>query len=1073
MDDRALRSDRGVGIMISQNFFRSVSLAEDIDVPARFAHYRPTRRALPIVAAIVAPGANIVIAPYGSGKSMAAGVAALHVRNSQTDKAALSEIIPRINHVDRSVGRHFADRASRRVRGHVITLSGYTQNPLAEIASALGMDRAPKTLEGLSSAIANGRWDHVAIIWDEFGRHLEGLVTDGRSGELDFVQRLAERASRAAGTTINLTLLLHQNLLAYATRLNETSRSEWRKIEGRFNVLRMVEESQEIYRLIGEVVTAIRPRNIKTESVAAASVDDVIKAGWLDGLADAKAVSRVLTSARPLTPGALQILPTLVARVGQNERTLFSFLQEADLSHELGIEAVYTAFSDAMRTDVGIGGTYRRWVETESARSRAPSQLQREILAAACLLQLGTSGERKRLPRRVLELSVVNRSAKLKDVSKAVDALIESKLLLWRRHNDDVAVWHGADIDVALRVREEREQRAAAFDIKAFLEEQFPAPYVRAPRHNARYGVNRFFAGRYLTAADVLAGATVDPGEQDAAIVYVIAKDRRDIKEVRNHVKDNPTARTIYVVPFRPLEVESAALELVCIDALKADKQFMASDPMVPIEIGELESVAFEQLATIMRSILDPRGSGAAWFAEGEWLHVSNDRPGTVAASLLFDRWFNRTPRIANDQLMRAQASRTIQTARVRVVGAILERSDRDRLGYEAMDRSAEGSIYRTVLENTGLHRSAERRFADIDEVEDPGLRKAWALIADFFRTPTSIDLPGPMSALIDQLANSPTGVPKAIMPLLIAAGYKRFARTVAIYKDGAFVPDMLGYSFDQMIMTPYGYMVHVERADLAVTDYLREIAYTFTHVRPPVDEELIRSAFDAINHWKQTVPDSAKRTQRLSGGATAMLGAIISAHDPVHLLLKALPEAFGLRSPDSKVISEIERARKSVDQLYDSYAQEAVATLAEAFRLSGSEPSGLFNAVRDWAQCFDADAMETRADLRVSDKAVLRKAIETSNGRFSPKSFAGALSSILLQRGLEKWDDRTAAQFRTVLRETRERIETAALNTPRPKQQLRPIIVARIDELNDLLARLDQPGDATNMTNLPARSAG
>lgn len=1059
--------------MNTENFFRSVSLAEDIDVPERFTHYRPTRRALPIVAAIAAPGANMVIAPYGSGKSLAAGVAAIHIRNSKTDKAALGEVLSRINYVDRTIGRRVSERLARRVRGHVITLMGYTANPLAEIANAVGMDRVPKTLEGLTAAISKGGWDHIAIIWDEFGRHLEGLVTDGRSDELDFVQRLAERASRATGTTISLTLLLHQNLLAYATKLNETSRTEWRKIEGRFNILRMVEDSQEIYRLIGEVVTAIRPKNIKIETVSPATVDEIVAAGWLDGLTDVKAASRILNSARPLTPGALQILPTLVARVGQNERTLFSFLQEADLGSELGMESVYTAFSDAMRTDVGIGGAYRRWVETESARSRAPTPLHREILAAACLLQLGTSGERKRLPRRVLELAVVNATTKAKDVAKAIDALIDSKLLLWRRHNDDVAVWHGADIDVALRVREEREQRADAFDVKTFLEEQFPAPYLRAPRHNAHYGVNRFFAGRYQTAAEVLAAAPADPGEQDAAIVYVISKTRNEITDVRNHVKNNPVPRTIYVVPFRPLEAESAALELVCIEALKADKLFVASDPMVPTEIGELESVAFEQLATTMRSILDPRGSGAAWFAEGEFLQVSNDRPGTVAASLLFDRWFNRTPRIANDQVMRSQASRTIQTARVRVVGAILERSDRERLGYEDMDRSAEGSIYRTVLENTGLHRSAERNFADIDQIQDPGLRTAWAMIADFFRVPTSRSESRPLSSLVNQLASSPTGVPKAVMPLLIAAGYKRFARTVAIYKDNVFVPDILGYSFDQMIMVPDGYMVHVERADLAVTDYLREVAYTFTHVRPLLDEELIRSAFDAINHWKQTVPDSAKRTRRLPPGGTAMLTAIMSARDPVYLLLKDLPEAFGLHSPDAKTISQIERARKSIDQLYDSYAEEAVATLSEAFRLAGCEPSALFNAVRDWAQCFDATAMEARADLRISDKAVLRKVIETSNGRFSPKSFAGALSSILLQRGLDKWDDRTAANFRTVLRETRERIETVALDTNSPTPQLRPIIAARINDLNLLLARLDRPEDDSTMTNLPARSAG
>lgn len=1059
--------------MNTENFFRSVSIADDIHVPERFTHYRPTRRALPIVAAIAAPGANMVIAPYGSGKSLAAGIGALHVRNAKADKFAIASILPRLNQVDRALGRHFSERLSRRVRGHVIALTGHTANPLAEIASGLGMDRVPKTIEGLSAAIGAGGWDHVAIIWDEFGRHLEGLVSDGRSDELDFVQRLAERACRASGTTISLTLLLHQNLLAYAAKLNETSRTEWRKIEGRFTALRMVEDSQEIYHLVGEVVSAIRPRNQKIEPAAAATVDAVIAAGWFDGLTDPKAVARILSSARPLSPGALQILPALVARVGQNERTLFSFLQEADLAHELGIEAVYAAFSDAMRTDVGIGGAYRRWVETESARSRAPTPLHREILAAACLLQLGTSGERKRLPRRVLELAVVSATAKQKDVAKAVETLLDSKLLLWRRHNDDVAVWHGADIDVALRIREERQQRAAAFDIKTFLEQRFPAPYVRAPRHNARYGVNRFFAGRYQTAVEILDNQPVDPGDQDAAIVYVIAKTRNEINDIRNHVKNNAASRLIYVVPFRPLDAENAALELVCIEALKADKQFIASDPMVPTEINELESVAFEQLATTMRSILDPRASGAAWFAEGEWLAVSNDRPGTVAASTLFDRWFNQTPRIVNEQVMRSQASRTIQTARVRVVGAILERSDRERLGYEAMDRSAEGSIYRTVLENTGLHRSTERSFADIDQIEDPGMRMAWTIIADFFKTPTPRGKQRPLLDLIDKLSSSPTGVPKAVMPLMIAAGYKRFARAVAIYKDGAFVSDILGYSFDQMIMAPDGYMVHVERADIAITDFLREVAYAFTHIRPPVDEELIRSAFDAINHWKQTVPDSAKRTHRLPNGATAMLKAILSARDPVELLLKDLPGAFGLPGPEAKAISHIERARKSIDQLHDSYAEEAVATLAEAFRLAGCEPSGLFVAVRDWAHCFDATEMDGRADLRISDKAVLRKAIETSNGRFSPKSFAGALSSILLQRGLEKWDDRTAAQFRTVLREARERIETAALDTAQPGARLRPIIAARIRDLNALLARLDdQPGENPDVGALPARSA-
>jgi hypothetical protein len=104
------------------------------------------------------------------------------------------------------------------------------------------------------------RTDHVAIIWDEFGRHLEGLAAEGRARDLDQVQRLAEWTSRAKDPTASLTLLLHQNLSAYAARLNQTSRNEWKKIEGRFRQLRFVEDSKELYSLVAAAAAQRRGR---------------------------------------------------------------------------------------------------------------------------------------------------------------------------------------------------------------------------------------------------------------------------------------------------------------------------------------------------------------------------------------------------------------------------------------------------------------------------------------------------------------------------------------------------------------------------------------------------------------------------------------------------------------------------------------------------------------------------------------------------------------------------------------------------------------------------------------------
>lgn len=1049
--------------MIGDHFFRSLSLVEDLDHPERFGHYRPTRRALPIITAITEPGAaTMVIAPYGSGKSLAAGIGALLVFNSDDDRRALAPVLDRIDQVDGAVGAALRSRFAGTLQGHVVVLAGLVEDPIAAIADSLGMKQRPKSVEGFGKAIRDAGWDHVSIVWDEFGRHLEGLVADGRSGELDFVQRLAERVSRASGPTMSLTLLLHQNLLAYATRLNETSRSEWRKIEGRFRPLRMIEDSQEFYRLIADVVAEMRSPDSATMMalVEPAIADQVIKWKWLDGIEDRGRTLAILNDARPLTAGALQILPTLVARVGQNERSLFSFLREIDLTRQVDIEAVYTSFSDAMRTDVGIGGTYRRWIETESARSRADTALQRIVLAAACLLQLGTSGERRRLPREVLELAVADAEIPPADVVSAVDDLLDAKLLLWRKHTDDVAVWHGADIDVAIRVREERERRSSAFDLRAFLEERFPAPHLRAPRHNAEFGVNRFLMGRYASV-DELNALLADGNAADGAIIYVLAEDKAEIEAARK-LATKSERRAIIVVPDRPLAAESAAIELTSIEALRADREFVASDPMVSTEIDELQSVAFEELAALLRGLLDPRATGSTWYSQGQHLKVSPERPGPMAASRLLSQWFDKTPRIANEQLMRNAASRTMQTARVRVVGSILERSDRERLGYEEGDRSADGSIYRTVLENTGLRPAGATRFADPDQIADPGLREVWFRIAQFFRTPTGRagGAYRNLGEFVSTLASAPMGVPMAVIPVLIAAGFKHFSRAVALYDSGKYVSDTLGFQFDNMVSNPEGFCVQVLDAAPDLVEYLSEIAYIFTHERPAATDELVRFAHDALTRWLLTVPDGSRRSQKLGTSAKGLLRTVGSSSDPIQLLLTDLPAALGAKGPSPILIEKLEAARNEVDHLRDQFAQDAVEVIAESFRSAylGVDP---LEAVTAWAGCFDASSLDRREDLRIVDRAVLRKAVEAVNGRFSPKSLANALSSILLQRSLDKWDDRTALQFRSALRDARERIEAAALDTETLTIALRPIVQARVEELTKMLVKIDETEDS------------
>lgn len=1044
---------------------RSVNLRDDIGAPERLAHYQPTRRSLPVLQAVLNGGATMAIAPYGSGKSLAAGVGGLFVLNRDPALPALAD---RLRAVDARAG----DDAWRRIedggKGRVAVLTGHCRDLPGALSDALGMPRKRGIEPVLDALDCLAGADRVAIVWDEFGRHLEGIVGEGRARELDAVQRLAEWAVRARGPSASLTLLLHQNLLAYAGALNQASRNEWRKVEGRFAQLRFVEDSQEAYELAAAAIARRRPAGLVPPDADALRplARRAVEAGWFDGMTDEARVAGLLGRAFPVSAAALQVLPRLVARVGQNERSLFAFIDGADLSGPVGMEEVYAAFSDALRSDVGIGGAHRRWVEAETARSRAADGTEREALAAACLLQLGADGERRRLTRAALETAVASRAARRgerldapaaerQNATTVVGGLIARKLLLHRTLNDDVSIWHGADLDLPGRIREERARRFEGFDLLAFLAAHHPAPAIRPTRHNLAFGTARFLRGEYVRAADIAAAPGRLPGGPPASewgrVLFVLADSAEELARARAAAENGWPGwdRTLVALPADPVPVGEAAFEVDALLALQGDDGLRAADPLVGQEIAELLAVARRQLSAMLHRLTTDRPAAAEWWCRGARLDVSADRPAGMAASALLDNAYGATPRILNDQVMRNRLSRQMETARVRLLTRLLEKAHAPQIGYRPEElSSAEGSIYRTVLEATGLHcRDGEAaRFAEPSELANPGLRQAWALIAEFFRVPGTKSL----QSIVASLSAPPIGLPAGVIPILVVAGFKAFASAASLRTDGAYVADLLGFEASRLFLEPARTTVEVHANDEATLSYLSELAYVFSHRRPAVMEERVSFAVGALAAWRATLSDGVKRSQRHTDDSRFFLRLLSQAENMPRMLVHGLPEAFGARHLRSgrfgSTLKAIETARNDIERLIDGYARNAAEVVGEVLSLhAGTEPLA---GVQAWVRCFDVPAFLQREDVTIVDKAILRTARDTIDGRCSAESLARAISSILLHRGPERWEDNTTDQMRRLLRECRTRIEDAALSSSKPDPGLMPVLEARLRNL-------------------------
>jgi hypothetical protein len=1042
--------------MSTPTLFRAVNLRADVDHPQRLSHYHPTTRSVAVVDAVLGNDASIVIAAYGSGKSLAAGVGALIVRNDARAREAVQPVLPKLKTVAPALHAQVRARLASRAKGLVVNLAGYVPDLVEAIANSTGAPKRINELERLLVWITDElRVDHVAIIWDEFGRHLEGLAAEGRARDLDRVQRLAEWTSRAQNPTASLTLLLHQNLLAYAGRLSQTSRNEWRKIEGRFRQLRFVEDSKELYSLVAAAAAQRLPRTATLPgSIIKAVSRAASQAAWFDGPRSTSEIIELLKLAYPLSAGALQVLPQVVARIGQNERSIFSFLQTVEISGPIGVEEVYRFFSESMRTDVGPGGAQRRWLETESARAKAENEIERELMAATCLFQLGASGERRRLTKEALITAVASRGTPVDQVRSGLKALLGRKLLIYRERNDDVSLWHGIDIDIPARVAEECTRRADQFDLLGFLNARHPAPVLRAPRHNAKFGTGRYLAGSYVLPS-ALAEALKGPENNTwGSVVFVIADSPEGIAESERLAKSSPAAhRQVIVVPQKPLAVTEAALELAALEALREDEAFVSQDPLVRPELDELLAVTRRHLAAALHRLTSNRGGESDWSYGGRRLEVTADRPASVAASDLLDLWYPDSPRITNDQLMRQRISRQMSTARVRILMRTMERSPQPRFGYPEQDGSVEASIYRTVLERTGLHRLADDRwgFAKPDEIKDRGLRRAWSLIARFFGTPGAG--PWPLSELVSELASPPIGLPLGVIPILVMAGYRAFARVVSLRTEGAYVRDILGFEASKMFIEPERHTIEVHGGSEKTTFYLSELAYVLTHERPAEHDEVLRFAYDAFVRWQATLPEGARQSLRLSHDTQRFLREIINEQDPARLFLGTLPAMFGEDGGLSGVVEALERIRNEIDSILEGYLEEAVQVIGSTFQIGAAADA--VSSLQDWVSCFDVDTLIRRDDLRMTDRAILRTARDTTNGRCTPQSLARAISSILLQRGFEQWQDSTAGQFAMLVRECRARIEDAALTSERPDGRLAPIVKNRIAELEGMLARM------------------
>ena len=1050
-------------------FLRSVSLGLDLGAPSRFSHFRPTPKSAQVIRAIVegVPShATTVVAAYGSGKSLAAGFACLALNGVAGSEPLIEVVLSRLSEFAPELAGNL-----RGMRGLAIALEGAQGDlgdALVSAASAsLGVEIARPgrlgiaiVLDAITAAAKAKGLDRVAIVWDEFGRHLEALASEGRAHELSQLQQAAEWAARQEAPSATFTLLMHQGFFHYSGGLSQAARSAWRKVEGRFVAVRFVDDSREMHRLIASVVEGTRPAEPPLPAAALlAAAQRALKAGMFPTFAgEAGKLAETLAAAWPLDPAALHVLPGLAARVAQHERSVFAFVGSADLSRRVTLKDVYDHFASAMEADVGIGGSHPPWLETESALSKAEGPEEALAIAAAALLGLGASGQRLKVSQDTL-LAAIEPWGDFRLAAGAVDALLARNLLLHRRRTDDVSVWHGTDLDLRGRLEDERSRLEADFNLVSFLSSRRPAPSARPVRHNLDRWIRRSWTGVYVAASDLCAAGSghpmlqAQPGE-DGRVLYVIAAGAKDVETALKAVPAllPEDGAVVACVCEEPLPLAELALEVACLARLSRDEALLGSDPLAETEIAHMADAAMEALDRSLDRAVTPGRGRQTWYAHGRRLDVRDSASLAAELSTIADDRFPKTPEIRNELVVRRRLSRPMVNARKRLLLSILERDGEPHLGCDFGGGTPDVAMYRTVLHRTGLYRNeggGKWEWAADWQVPDLALREVWGVIKEFFEAPGRKQVAG----LVDRLLSPPFGLRAGLLPILVAAGMRAFGRAVAVRRDGTWVPDILASEIEEMCSRPEAFEVEVFDLEVGLGDYLRGISEEFGSPAPE-EADLLRHAQDALEAWKAQLPQNALTSRYADQTVKLFTQALAYGHDPVDVILRRLPKVAGADGPGPETLKTIRKCRKALESVVEGFQAEAVRAIRETLTVWKADEGDALVGAKAWASCFSGGAM-VRSGVDAAAKAVLSRASAATDGRYTEVSFARALSMLLIGLDFDRWTDRTPAEFARRLKAAAEQVEEAALAARVPDASVRPVLEGRVGELLAKLVRI------------------
>lgn len=767
----------------------------------------------------------------------------------------------------------------------------------------------------------------LILVIDEFGKFLEYAAQHSPEKELYFIQQLSEFANNPDHNIILLTTV-HQNFDAYAFALSHSQKQEWTKVKGRFREITFNEPIEQLLFLAAEhLKKKSTDRKTEVEIKSALSIAKKSRAFNIN----ADYATEVSVKLFPLDLIAANILTVSLQKYGQNERSLFSFLESTDHTGINSFDIRTNPFFNASCVYDYLVFNFYSYINSRYNPDFAAWAVIKNSLEEVERVFDSNYGDYAKILKTIglLNITAAAGSDLGKDFLvryaticlgiKNADILIENlenrKIILYRTYNKRFILFEGTDLDISSALIEAGNKVSEISDVSTLLNRYYQLPPVMAKSYSYLNGTPRLFEFKISEYP-----ISEIPQEEIDGFINLIFNEKLSLDEVKKYSVTEEEA-IIYGFYQNSKTIKNLLFEI------EKTRKVIEENNHDKAAVKELNNILFHQQNLLNHYILNnlySKKSDVVWIYRGAEVKINSKKNFNKLLSQICFEVYSKTPTFKNELVNKNKISSSIHTAKKNYLRALVDNWDKPDLGFAIDKFPPEKTIYLTLLKEQGITLYADEINFTTQVSNKSSFKHLWKFSNDFLNSAKKAKRK--ISEFSEPLTKKPFKLKQGVIDFWISSFLFIKRDDFALFSENGYIPYITDEVLELIIKYPEDYEIKafdIEGVKLDIFNSYR--VFLNQNSKQKLDNQTFIETIKPFLTFHKGLSEYSKNTLRLKKETLAIRNAIANSKDPEKSFFEDFPIALGfnidgLQKSKQTLQNYINKLHDAIRELRTSY---------------------------------------------------------------------------------------------------------------------------------------------------------